>query len=119
MHCQSSLHQDVVEKDVDDDVVAGVDLAAYLLSAADYILGIQRQASLAAPALCVRLLLGDQLIPFPHAKEVFPDLSDHFHRLRAAVHRSPRLLEDVRVNRSLVGDHFFSETGRTGFPNTR
>ena len=47
---QSSLDEVVVEEDVDNDVVAGVDLPKYILTEADYMLWVQRQARLAAPA---------------------------------------------------------------------
>ena len=48
---QSSLDEDVVEEDVHDDVVAGVDLSYRLLAAENTVLRVQLQTHLAAPSL--------------------------------------------------------------------
>ena len=71
---QPSLDEDVVEEDVDDIVVTGVDLSGNSLAATDDVLCVQRQSCLAAPTFCLRLLLGDQLLPFPNTGDspVFP-----------------------------------------------
>ena len=71
---QSSLDEDVVEEDIDDIIVTGVDLSGNSLAATDDVLCVQRQSCLAAPTFCLRLLLGDQLLPFPNTGDspVFP-----------------------------------------------
>ena len=48
---QSSLFEDLVEEDVDNNIVPGVDLSRYLSAAAHDMSRIERQPCFAAPAL--------------------------------------------------------------------
>ena len=51
MEDQSSLNQHVIQEDIDDDVVAGVDFGTYIPAATYDVLGVQRKPSVAAQAL--------------------------------------------------------------------
>ena len=82
---QSSLDEDVVEEDVHDNVVPGIDLRTYPLTAADDVLCIEGRPGLAAPAHCLRSLLCDHLSPLPDTEEVLLDLPDDLHRLWGTV----------------------------------
>ena len=104
---QSSLDEDVVEEDVDDDVVAGVDLTTHPLAVADDVLGIESRPCFAAPTDRLSLFLCGQFFPFPNAEEILLYLPDHLQCLWREFESPPCSLEYVRVNRSLVRDDLF------------
>ena len=81
----SSLDHNVVEEDVHDYVVSGVDVTAYLSAATDDVLRRQLSPGLAAETCRLRLFLRYQLLPLPHAEEVLLNLPNYLHRLRGAV----------------------------------
>ena len=62
---QSSLHQNVVEEDIHDNVVPGVDLSGDFPAAADDVLGIELEPSSAAPALVSTLFFVIKAFLFP------------------------------------------------------
>ena len=99
---QSSLDEDVVQEDVDDDVMTGVDLTRDSFAAAYDVIGVEREPCFAAPAFGLGFFLGDQLSPLPNAEEVLLDFPDDFHRLWSAVQGSPCLLEEAYLNGALV-----------------
>ena len=106
---QSSLDEDIVQEDVDDDVMTGVDLTRDSFAAAYDMIGVEREPCFAAPAFRLCPFLGDHLSPLPDAEEVLLDFPDDFHRLWSAVQGSPCLLEEVYLNRTLVGDDLFQK----------
>ena len=66
---QTSLYEDVVEKDIYHDVVAGVDFGANFPAAGNDVPCVERQSCFAAPTLRFRLFLCDELSPPPpHTK---------------------------------------------------
>ena len=78
---QSSLLENVVEKDVQDDVMPGIDLTAHSLAAAHGVLRVERKPSLAAPTSCLSLLFGNHFFPLSNKKEVLLNLTYHFQGL--------------------------------------
>ena len=78
---QSSLDEDVVQDDVDDDVMAGTNLSGNILAAVDGVLGIEREPSISAPASRLRRLLGNELLPLHNAEEVFQNIPYDLHCL--------------------------------------
>ena len=104
---QSSMNWDVVDEDVDDDVLAGVDLATHPLAATYDVLRVQGLSRLAAQTYRLCSFLRDELLPLPDAEEVLLDLPDHLQGLRRTVQSPPHPLEDVHVNCPLVCKIFF------------
>ena len=104
---QSSLDEDVVEKDVHDDIVAGCDPGAHFHAAAHNMLCIQRKPSLAAPTDRLRSPFRDQLLPLSNAEEVLLDFTNNFHRLWGAVQSPSCPLEENHVDPTLVRETFF------------
>ena len=105
----SSLIEDVVQEDIDDRVVAAVDLSCYSLASTYDVLSIQWQPRLASPACGFGLFLCNELFPLPHAEEVLLDFSNHFHRPWRAIQSLPCLLEELDFNRPLVFDDSIEE----------
>ena len=68
VHCQSSLHQNVVEDDVHSDVVAGADFTVNLPAAVDNVLRVQLRRGLAAPTYRLCPLFCDHLPLFSQRK---------------------------------------------------
>ena len=82
---QSSLDEGVAQEDVDDVVVAGVDLSTRLLAAAHYVLRVQLHADSAAEARRLYPLLFE-IFSLPDTEEILLNLSDHLQGLWSAVH---------------------------------
>ena len=82
---QSSLDEDVVQEDVDDDVVPGVDFSRHFSAASDDVLRVEWQTIFAAGARGLSPFLCDQFLPLAHAEEVFLDFPDHLHGFWCAI----------------------------------
>ena len=81
---QSSLVEYVVEKDLDNDIVAGVDFTSRLSAATYDVFRVQMLSSPATPTLGFRFLPSDQLLSSPNTLEIYLDFPDPLQRLLSA-----------------------------------
>ena len=96
------MDEDVVEEDVHDNVMPGVDVTAHLSAATHDVFGVEGESCLAAPTLRFGPLLGNQLPSLADAKEILLDFPDDFQRPQGAVESPSCLSEEVDLNRALV-----------------
>ena len=91
---QPSLFEDIIEKDVDDDIMAGIDICADSLRTAHDVLRVQRKPGLFAPAFCRRPPLSDQFHSPPNTQDVLLNLLHHLQGLCSTVQCPMCLLEE-------------------------
>ena len=76
---ETSLDENVVQEDIDDNIMPVVDLSRHFPAATYDMLRVQSLLGLAAPSHYFRSLLCYQLLPLANTEEVLLDLPDNFH----------------------------------------